>query len=275
MLSRFHLILFLLVFVSGVSSSQNNNVLVRTNHRLSDTIKKSDDTIPLKIKCLMSAYPDFIKGYEDDSLVWLDGSKMQFDDGLTKDFEKQLNEADVEDMFLTPYDTTMWSPSYLKDPGRARNESFFRKMYGNTSAEVQSHLVHVNWFGQKILFTSLNGAADSLRAVIAELSMLPQSYKKYFEQSSSFYWRKVRGANRLSAHSYGIAIDICAKYSDYWLWANPGKKEKDEIVYKNRVPREIITIFERHGFISGARWYHFDTMHFEFRPEIRWLQIDS
>ncbi len=26
--------------------------------------------------------------------------------------------------------------------------------------------------------------------------------------------------------------------------------------------------FERHGFIWGAKWYHFDTMHFEYRPEI-------
>ena len=74
--------------------------------------------------------------------------------------------------------------------------------------------------------------------------------------------------DRLSAHSYGIAIDINVKYSNFWLWSNPGKSEKDQIVYKNRIPREIVEIFERHGFISGTRWYHYDTMHFEFRPEL-------
>ena len=74
--------------------------------------------------------------------------------------------------------------------------------------------------------------------------------------------------DRLSAHSFGIAIDINVKYSDFWLWSNPGKSEKDQIVYKNRIPREIVEIFERHGFISGTRWYHYDTMHFEFRPEL-------
>jgi len=26
--------------------------------------------------------------------------------------------------------------------------------------------------------------------------------------------------------------------------------------------------FEHHGFIWGGKWWHFDTMHFEYRPEI-------
>jgi hypothetical protein len=31
--------------------------------------------------------------------------------------------------------------------------------------------------------------------------------------------------------------------------------------------RERVEIFERHGFIWGGKWYHYDTMHFEYRPE--------
>jgi hypothetical protein len=34
------------------------------------------------------------------------------------------------------------------------------------------------------------------------------------------------------------------------------------------MPREIVDAFERHGFIWGGRWYHYDTMHFEYRPEL-------
>ena len=46
-------------------------------------------------------------------------------------------------------------------------------------------------------------------------------------------------------------------------------KGKDgKVVWKNRVPGAIGEIFERHGFIWGAKWYHFDTMHFEYRPEL-------
>jgi len=34
------------------------------------------------------------------------------------------------------------------------------------------------------------------------------------------------------------------------------------------MPWEIIRIFEKHGFIWGGKWYHYDTMHFEYMPEI-------
>ena len=47
------------------------------------------------------------------------------------------------------------------------------------------------------------------------------------------------------------------------------------VVYKvDRLTRsladfaKIVEIFERHGFIWGGKWYHYDTMHFEYRPEL-------
>lgn len=38
--------------------------------------------------------------------------------------------------------------------------------------------------------------------------------------------------------------------------------------YRNRIPADVVQAFERHGFIWGGRWYHYDTMHFEYRPEL-------
>jgi D-alanyl-D-alanine carboxypeptidase len=68
----------------------------------------------------------------------------------------------------------------------------------------------------------------------------------------------------MSMHAYGAAIDLNLKFSDYWLW----QKKADPIPYRNRMPQEIVDIFERHGFIWGGKWYHYDTMHFEYRPEL-------
>lgn len=31
---------------------------------------------------------------------------------------------------------------------------------------------------------------------------------------------------------------------------------------------EFLDIFEKYGFIWGGRWYHYDRMHFEYRPEL-------
>ena len=66
-------------------------------------------------------------------------------------------------------------------------------------------------------------------------------------------------------HAYAAAIDINAKYSNYWRW---GSGSKGEPIWRNQIPIQIVRIFERHGFIWGGYWYHYDTMHFEYRPEL-------
>ncbi|WP_431016334.1 M15 family metallopeptidase [Bradyrhizobium pachyrhizi] len=65
-------------------------------------------------------------------------------------------------------------------------------------------------------------------------------------------------------HGYAAAIDLNLKVSDDWLWASKGKT----ISYENRMPREIVHIFARHGCIWGGKWCHYDTMHLEYRPEL-------
>lgn len=218
-------------------------------------------------KALVAAYPDFIERIADNRVIFNDGTSLTYDDGRVKDFGTLLDDGDIEDMFFVPYDPSGNQPEYLHDAGRSRNEALFKKMYGNSAGAVRKNLVKVAWFGKNVDFTAINGAADSLRKVAAELEHYPQ-LKKYLASSGTFYWRPVRGAKRLSAHSYGIAFDIAVPYSDYWLWKNKNVGETDRIEYANRFPREIVEIFRRHGFIWGGAWYHFDTMHFEFRPEI-------
>lgn len=230
-------------------------------------VSAQQSAVPRGAQILINVYPAFVKGYKDGYMLFADGTKMLYDDGRKKTFVQKLDDSDVEDMFAFKYDRRSWTPEYLQDAGRSRCEAFFKKMYGATEAEVKRNLVSVSWFGEKVLFTKVNGAADSLRAVAAELARHPE-FRSYLKSSGSFYWRKVRGANRLSAHSYGMTIDIGVAKSDYWLWKNPGKSETAKIVYANKIPHGIVQIFEKHGFIWGGRWYHYDTMHFEFRPEI-------
>ena len=57
-------------------------------------------------------------------------------------------------------------------------------------------------------------------------------------------------------------------YSNYWQWDCKCTSEKVDLSHKNKIPQGIIDIFEKHGFIWGGKWYHYDTMHFEYRPEL-------
>jgi hypothetical protein len=42
------------------------------------------------------------------------------------------------------------------------------------------------------------------------------------------------------------------------------------VPYEQRwmVPTSVVEAFERHGFVWGGKWLFFDTMHFEYRPEV-------
>lgn len=224
-------------------------------------------SIPAGVNKLIKVYPEFIRGFKDNKLILSNGMNIPWDDGKKKSFTEMLDNTDAQDMFITTYPATGATPKHLADPGRGRCEPLFKAMYGNSAAEVERHLVSVSWFGQRLRFTSRNGAADSLRAVARELSKHPE-LKKYLKSAGTFYWRKVRGAQRQSAHSYGIAIDIGGNYTDYWKWRQPRAAETDNIEYRNRIPHTLVDIFRRHGFIWGGAWYHYDTMHFEFRPEL-------
>jgi hypothetical protein len=69
-------------------------------------------------------------------------------------------------------------------------------------------------------------------------------------------------------HSYGVAIDINLNLSHYWQWDCKCKDENVPLTYKNLISAKVVELFEKHGFIWGGKWYHYDTMHFEYRPEL-------
>jgi D-alanyl-D-alanine carboxypeptidase len=224
---------------------------------------------------LVAAYPDFLSRYEGNDIVWKDSTRMAFDDGRgVKDFEAMLEAPDLEDMFYAPYPLgrSGTAPGVNIDPGRVRYQPMFAKMYGDcTKGEVARHLVDVVWLpskgGQKLKATRINGVAARLQAVSDELDRLPAEFSKYLKPSAGTYnCRVVAGTHRISAHGHGIAIDIATTQADYWRWTRPGPDGR--YVYRNRIPWEIVEVFEKHGFVWGGKWYHFDTMHFEYRPEI-------
>jgi hypothetical protein len=224
---------------------------------------------------MVAAYPDFLQGHDGAHLIWRDGARMAFDDGRgEKALEARLASADLEDQFSLPYPAgpMLNDPAMDFDPGRARNAAFFEKMYGDCrKGEVQKKLAEVAWLpkngGKTVKITSVNGVAEKLKAVSEELDALPKELIVYVKPvAGTFNCRKISQTDQSSAHGYGIAIDINAKFGDYWQWGKPGKR--GDYAYRNRIPWEIAAIFEKHGFIWGGKWYHFDTFHFEYRPEL-------
>ena len=274
---RFKASLFIGFLVSLIGTNCQTNES-KSNISNASFVENNDssnakDGIPGGLIKIKAAYSDFIFDIQPNKIIWIDSTEIIYDDGREKDFVQLLNEADIEDQLFFPYPDSFpsASPKYLEDPGRIRNKHFFAKIYGASKAEVEKNLEEIPWLPShtkiKLKFNKQNGASKALKAVSNAFEQKPHLIKYLDEPAGTFNWRKIAGTNRYSMHSYGIAIDINVSFSNYWKWSNPNASEMDSLQYENKIPQEIVEVFESHGFIWGGKWYHFDTMHFEYRPE--------
>lgn len=229
------------------------------------------------LKALTTSYPGFVLGVEVRpdrklTLVMKNRTKIIYDDGQTKDFEEKLDKPDLKDMLAKLYQPGRsqepFRPDY--DPGRFRVNAFFNAVYGASASQVKGNLVQVSFCGARVMFNGQNGAAQSLEKVGRELAALlakrPQLRQYLFPLGGTFLWRDIAGTSRLSPHSWGIAVDLNPRHGSYWR----GRKMTGPGVegLRTNYPQEIVEIFEKHGFIWGGKWSHFDLMHFEYRPEM-------
>ena len=226
------------------------------------------------LDALVAAYPAHLAGYDQKDLIWKDGTRMPLGSGgPDKSFQELLDNPGIKDQFAIPYPLggPLKTPALNEDPGRIRNEKFFLKMYGDCrKGEVAKRLAKAAWMpsrrGGTLSVTTVNDVHERLAAVVKDLETLPADMTKYLVPSAGTYnCRTIANTTRLSVHAFAAAIDVNDKLSDYWEWS---KGRDGVITWKNRIPAVIGDVFERHGFIWGAKWYHFDTMHFEYRPEI-------
>ncbi|HZH74487.1 MAG TPA: M15 family metallopeptidase [Archangium sp.] len=196
----------------------------------------------------------------------LGAATYPWDDGKTKSFEEKLAAPDLEDTFSIAYTPGPIAPVTREneDPGRIRFDPLFHATYGGSEEKVD--VVVIDFLGQKLKVH--RKAAPAFERVAKRLSAArakDPGLKPYLTKlGGTFNWRKIANTNRQSAHSYGVSIDLNTARSHYWEWAKP----KEPVRWANRIPQVIVDAFEAEGFIWGGRWYHYDTMHFEYRPEL-------
>ncbi len=247
--------------------------LLRVEAFAEDRYGAVPDSIKQDLDQLVAAYPDTVAGHDGTFLMLKNGARLRISDGRTgKTFQDLLESPDIDDMFYARYPANAEpkQPGTNSDPGRVRFAPLFAAMYGDCNKnEVARNLRAVKWLpkhgGGSVKVTTVNGVATALEKVSRELDELPADFVKYLlPAAGTYHCRTVAGSRAISMHAYGAAIDINTKHADYWRWS----ADRSTPRWRNRIPVEIVRIFEEHGFIWGGAWYHYDTMHFEYRPEL-------
>lgn len=252
----------------------------------------------LDLAVLRAAYPGAVKHLQRNpdgrlELVLTSGQRLMYDDGRTdsaaadtsrakdihandphrNDAKTDLTAPDLRTMLaqiypLGPVNEQSAHPAPGFDPGRARVQGLFTALYGASEAQVRKHCKPVPFDRHALSFNARFGAAQALTRVWQRIQALLPQHPEFLSvlrpMGDPLAWRVIAGTNRLSMHSFGIALDVNPKLP-YWRWE---KHPETMPAQCKAFPPEILDAFETEGFIWGGKWASFDLMHFEYRPEL-------
>ncbi len=246
------------------------------------------------------AYPglitDVIRGDKDWTMKFSDGKVYYWADGkilpesVLPEAEKytryQIYPYNINGRFPESYTEEMIEKLRVKKldckkkkltPGE--EGSLYKELFAITSKKsAKKQLTEVKLSGHYI--TIHNTLAEKIRSIDSRINELAKtdtevrSYLKNISSIQAFNWRKIAGSDRMSNHCYGIAIDILPKKywkkTIYWSWEQE-KNDNWMLLPQSSLwapPDSVVKIFLSEGFIWGGNWDRYDTMHFEYRPEL-------
>jgi hypothetical protein len=158
----------------------------------------------------------------------------------------------------SPFYETLWQT-------RSREEAFLQQQWITfLGRQVQVH---------RGIMAPLN-QAEARILTLAENDLEIQGWIRNLQSITGWNWRNVANSANRSYHSYGVAVDLLMRtqpgMETYWQWtAAKGIDWRSLPVEKRQNPPvAVIRIFEEQGFIWGGRWPQYDTMHFEYHPEL-------
>ncbi|MDR0315419.1 MAG: M15 family metallopeptidase [Treponema sp.] len=249
------------------------------------------------MKALAAAYPERIERAAFRSGDWavsIQGIWYYYAGGklLPEELRSRAAEFDPQPFYNYPAELPPWRQVSPEDAERFRNmannrsqnpprrsQHFFDALWrAHTREESYERIKTIRFLGNPVMvhYAILVKLALVEEQILAEAARDPQvrAWVNNVSTLDSWNWRSIADTQSRSFHAYGAAIDILPRTTggreSYWLWASRSRPEWWNISYEQRLhpPSAVIKAFESRGFIWGGKWLFFDTMHFEYRPEI-------
>ncbi len=249
-----------------------------------------------QILSILMAYFDIISDFaykKNSAAFFIHTVWIYYDEGRMTS-EKYLGKIDYQSIFysysLSPL-TKAESPTEILQ--HTRPSDFYQALLNvscctrsaSHNKEFSTEVAHAtrehSFLNKTVRIHPMAGKA--LEAVDADLYKLRQ-----YDRSIYSFFSKIKDAfgyanktvlrtrnSSISMHALGLAVDIIPYSYEgkqvYWVWTrnNYPSRWKDIPLEKRwSIPHAIVEVFQKHGFIWGGKWNNFDTIHFEYRPEL-------
>jgi hypothetical protein len=235
----------------------------------------------LVFDALRLAYGGLVEdiGWEgEDAYFVIRGERIFFSGGRML-YEAHLSEAERYDPILYRYEQGPLTGILESVPYPVnRSNDFFEALIGRSEAQIVSSCRWVDFLDHRVFMHEIcTGSLERIDNALRQRAESSSEVRAYIDDIKivfSLDRRQVHGTGHLSVHAFGIALDIVPRdYGGkqvYWRWSRAWNEnwEKMGLAERWAPPDQVIEVFEQEGFIWGGKWYHFDTIHFEYRPEI-------
>jgi hypothetical protein len=244
------------------------------------SVSKGLDRV-LMISALKKAYGDNIQRVferEGDIVFTIHGQDIYYREGRMLREEHIAHYSDYEPIFYFYRNGPLTRIPVPVPFPKNRSSDFLDALIGVTQREIASSSKWVSFLGRKAFVHEI--CSEPLERVDSEINRHAQSSEEVRSFISnikvvfSMDPRPVKGTDNQSYHAYGLALDIVpknyGKKQVYWRWSSVFNDEwgRTPLTQRWKPPEEVIAAFEENGFVWGGKWYHFDTIHFEYRPEL-------
>ena len=301
-------VFFILVPVSCIYSGAKAEKLPVQSSRFQpgplspgDTVTPAQETPASRaeqvMKALSAAYPDRLGPAEfrnGDWAVFLAGKWFYYAEGrlLPEELRSQITEYSGQPFYNYIAELPPWNPPDPEESERMRGMSesrsrqtvrrsqfFYEDLWRiHNGDESWERVKQIRFLGFPVMVHySILVKLSLVEEKILRESQTSAAVRQWINNINSvdgWSWRNIADTQSRSFHAYGAAIDILPKstggLATYWLWTSQYAPEWWAVPYSQRLhpPDEVIKAFESFGFIWGGKWTVYDTMHFEYRPEI-------
>ncbi|MDR1956279.1 MAG: M15 family metallopeptidase [Treponema sp.] len=248
------------------------------------------------MQALAAAYPDRIGPavYRNgDWAVPIRGIYYYYAQGrlLPEELRNRASEYDPQPFYTYPAELPPWTPPGPEASARLKAQSDRRRLHppkrslhfydalwrASTKEAAYERVKTIRFLGRNVLvhYAILEELALVEERIYAEARTSTQvrQWINTINSISGWNWRNIADTESRSFHAYGAALDLLPKSSGlatYWLWTARTTGEWWTVPYEKRLhpPDAVIKAFEAYGFIWGGKWFFYDTMHFEYRPEL-------
>jgi hypothetical protein len=255
------------------------------------------------MKALAAAYPGRIQAVEfrkpapadtGDWAVHLDGIWFYYAQGrlLPEDLRNRYAEYDPQPFYNYPAELPAWRDPTPEETRRfrdsadrraanppKRSQHFFDALWrASTREESYDRVKSIRFLGRSVMvhYSILEELALVEERILeaSQTSAEVRQWMNRLDTLAGWNWRTIADTQSRSFHAYGAALDLLplsyGGRQTYWLWTAEHSPAWWAVPYERRFhpPQEVIRAFEEYGFIWGGKWLFFDTMHFEYRPEI-------